>query len=133
MFSDIMRLELAPFGITVVDLKTGILKSNLLANNKKKAETSASVLPNGSIYEPVRGALEKRIRGEGFENMGVEQEGWAKGVVGELLKGKPKPKIWRGAGARLAWLGTILPFGMLDGAVSKMSGLHDMGNDLKRK
>lgn len=131
MFSDIMRLELAPFDITVVDLKTGIVKSNLLANNKKKVETSGSVLPNGSIYEPAREVLEKRIRGEGFDNMGAEQELWAKGVVRDLLKGKPKPKIWSGAGARLAWFGTLLPFGMLDGTVTKMSGLDIMEKILR--
>lgn len=133
MFSDIMRLELAPFDITVVDLKTGIVKSNLLANNKNTARTSGLVLPTGSIYEPAKEALEERIRGEGFENMGAEQEGWANGVVRNLLKKKPKPKIWSGAGAQLAWFGTILPFGMLDGTVMKMSGLDVMATDLRNK
>jgi short-subunit dehydrogenase len=32
MFSDTLRLEMQPFGITVVDLRTGVVRSNLISN-----------------------------------------------------------------------------------------------------
>ena len=46
MFSDTQQLELEPFGITVVDLKTGAVKSNIMKNNNAMAQAS---LPKGSI------------------------------------------------------------------------------------
>ena len=35
MFSNLQRLELHAFGITVVELKTGVVKSNLITNHKE--------------------------------------------------------------------------------------------------
>ena len=35
MFSDSMRLELAAFGITIIDLKTRVVKSNLIKNQNE--------------------------------------------------------------------------------------------------
>lgn len=120
MLSDSMRLELEPFGITVVDLRTGVVKTNLIKNLK---ETQQPSLPKGSIYEPARDAVEKALRQDGFEDTGMPADKWAKLVVQDLLKKNPPSVIWRGDSAWLTRLAAILPFGMFDGMVKKLTGL----------
>jgi 1-acylglycerone phosphate reductase len=129
MFSDSQRLELAPFGIKVVDLKTGMVESNFMKN---KEDVALPLLPKGSIYEPAREVVEKTLRGEVFQGQDVPAELWAKQVVQDLLKKTPPPNIWRGASAWLVWAGTMLPFGTLDGTVKKMTGL-DVVEQIVRK
>lgn len=54
-------LRLEPFDITVVDLKTGAVSTNII--NNQKAATQIS-LPKGSIYEPARDAVESAMRND---------------------------------------------------------------------
>ena len=121
MFSDTLRLELEPFGIAVVDLRTALVKSNLIPNMREEKKPT---LPTGSIYEPARETVEKSLRQEQFSEGGMEAEKWAKLTVKDLLvNGKPKPVIWRGESAWLTWFGTMLPFGSFDGIIKKMTGI----------
>lgn len=129
MFSDSQRLELAPFGITVVDLKTGVVKSNFQKNYREATQAS---LPKGSIYEPAKEAVERMMRGEAFESSSSSAQQWAGLVVRDLLRDRPPPNIWRGAQAWLVWFGTMLPFGTLDGMVKKMTGV-DVVEEMVRK
>ncbi|KAF6230433.1 hypothetical protein HO133_004776 [Letharia lupina] len=129
MFSDSQRLELAPFGITVVDLKTGAVASNLIKNQKEATQAS---LPKGSIYEPAKEAVERTMRGDAFEDAGMPAQQWAGLVVQDLSRKRPPPNVWRGAKAGLAWVGTVLPFGMLDGMMKKMTGI-DVVEQMVRK
>jgi 1-acylglycerone phosphate reductase len=88
MFSDHMRLELKPFGVRVVDLKTGCVHTNFHGNR-----SDDSRLRKGSIYEPIREEAEKAIAARHFserEELGV----WAEGVVRELLMTDPPARVW---------------------------------------
>lgn len=129
MLSDSLRLELQPFGITVVDLRTGVVRTNLIKNLNASQQPS---LPKGSIYEPAKEAVEKALRQEGFEDQGRPAEKWAKLVVQDLLKKKPPPVIWRGESAWLTRLATVLPFGMFDGMVKKLTGLDIVERTVRR-
>lgn len=60
--------RLAPFGITVVDLKTGAVSSNLIKNQKTTTQIS---LPKGSIYEPAREVVESAMRNDKMADMGM--------------------------------------------------------------
>ncbi|KAL9014515.1 MAG: hypothetical protein Q9180_008942 [Flavoplaca navasiana] len=120
MLSDSLRLELEPFGIVVVDLRTGVVKTNLIKNLNQSKQPA---LPKGSIYEPAREAVEKALRQEGFENQGMPADKWAKSVVQDLLKQRPPSVIWKGESAWLTRIATMLPFGMFDSMVKKLTGL----------
>lgn len=61
-------LRLAPFGITVVDLKTGAVSSNLIKTQKTATQIT---LPKGSIYEPARDAVESAMRNDKMANAGM--------------------------------------------------------------
>lgn len=115
-FSDSLRLELAPFGIKVIDLKTGTVQSNLATSKK-------AVLPSDSIYGVARSRIERTLMGEHITVNGVAQSPWAEAVVGDLLKKSPASRVWRGAQARMMWFSTFLPHGAADGHLVQMTGL----------
>lgn len=129
MFSDTLRLELQPFGITVVNLKTGYVKSNLVQNT---LDTKKDHLPKGSIYEPVRELVEQSLRQEKLQNKGIPAQQWAKEVVQDLLKASPPPVIWRGETAFMAWMMGFLPSVLVDGFVKKLVGLDVIQQTLQK-
>jgi len=63
MLTETMRLELAAFGIAVIDLKTAGVHTNIIANNNVNAK--AGRLPAGFIYEPARKVVEEAMSQEG--------------------------------------------------------------------
>jgi 1-acylglycerone phosphate reductase len=128
MFSDHQRLELAPFGIRVVDLKTGGVKSNFFVN-----ATETQSLPESSLYLPAREAVEKTMSGASMTDASIDSMVWAEGVVGDLLKKNPPANIWRGSNASLARFGTVMPHGIFDGTVKKMTGLDVVEKVIGRK
>ncbi|KAK9350191.1 NAD(P)-binding protein [Lipomyces doorenjongii] len=121
MFSDSQRLELEPFGITVVDLRTAAVSTNII---KTQNEHTPISLPKGSIYEPAREAVESAMRYEKMVDGAMSASQWAGQVVQDLLKKKLPRTIWRGAQARMARIGTVLPHGMLDGTIKKLAGQY---------
>lgn len=130
MFSDVLRLEMQPFGVTVIDLKTAAVRSNFFENHKKQVGSS---LPEDSIYAPAKAAAERSMSGDMMRSMGMQSPVWADQVVKDLLKKKPSPKVWRGAQAMLSWLGTWLPFGMMDGTIKEMVGFDVIEKELRKQ
>jgi 1-acylglycerone phosphate reductase len=120
MLSNTLRLELGVLGVTVVDIKSGIVLSNLIKNGK---DAKKPQLPDTSFYIPARDVVEKALGQEKFVGVGSPAPVWAKAVVRDLLKKKPPMIIYKGEQAWLAWLIGFLPSGALDGTVKKISGL----------
>ena len=119
MLSDTLRLELQPFNIKVVDLKTALVKTKILQNFRASQE---SKLPETSIYWPAKEAVERNLRQEDFEP-GITAEAFAEGVVQDLTRKHPPANIWRGKQALLARISTLLPHGLFDGKIKSMTGL----------
>ena len=94
IFSDHQRIKLAPFGITVVDLKAGWVKSNF-----HRSRSDESRLPKRSIYEPMRAEAERAIRAEHLLGR-MDLDVWAKQSVGGSLEEGL-------AGAGMAWGGGL--------------------------
>ncbi|OIW26220.1 short-chain dehydrogenase/reductase [Coniochaeta ligniaria NRRL 30616] len=91
-----LRRELAPFGVRVVTLKTGSVRSGLFDN------AAPTVLPEQSLYAPLRDWIESR----GFSASArfMEVEDYAEAVVTDLLKDSVQPVIWRGGLVWIAWI-----------------------------
>ncbi|KAI1097467.1 hypothetical protein F4804DRAFT_327536 [Jackrogersella minutella] len=128
MFSDNLRLEMQPFGIRVVELKSGVLQSKLLRNMQEQRGAS---LPKGSIYEPAREVLDKVVDKKGVEDKGSPTEPWAEEVVRDLLGRNPPPVIWRGQSAWLCRLASVMPFGWFDWLFKGVNGLGEVEKILK--
>ncbi|KIX04175.1 uncharacterized protein Z518_07729 [Rhinocladiella mackenziei CBS 650.93] len=125
-----MRLELQPFGIKVVELKTGGVKSRFFENSASRIQP---VLSESSIYAPAREKIESVLGGDlGVTQMSTDQ--WARRVVKDLSKRSLPVQVWRGDSATKAWLIlTFLPVGFLDFVVKKMSGLDMLEKKLKEE
>ncbi|KAG0645697.1 NADPH-dependent 1-acyldihydroxyacetone phosphate reductase [Hyphodiscus hymeniophilus] len=93
VFSDTQRLELEPFGVKVIDIKSGVAKSNIAKAHSEGKGLKLS-LPKGSIYDPARETVEKMMTGNQFFKDAIEAEDWARMVVGNLLKKSPPPVVW---------------------------------------
>ena len=130
MFSDCLRLELEPIGVKVIDLKTGGVLSNMIKNQK---EQTPITLPKGSLYEPAQEAVEAAMRHDAMADQGTPAAQWAKEVVGDLLSKKPPLVVWRGSHARALRISTIMPHGMMDGQIKKMTGLDVVEQKVKVK
>lgn len=131
MFSDTLRLELQPFDIAVVNLKTGGVSTNVVKNVQSQHPT----LPEESIYAPAKDLVESALRLEWTDKRGITftAEQWAREVVADLLKKNPPPVIWRGESAQMARIGSVLPFGTFDGMMKKMTGLEEIEKVIRKQ
>lgn len=121
MFSDHQRLELAPFGIKVVDLKTGAVVSNLFQN-----AAATEKLPESSLYLPARGPIERWLAGGDRKEKSMDTTVWAECVVPQILKKRPSSNIWAGANASKARFTQMLPHGIMDSMLKKRTGLNQV-------
>jgi 1-acylglycerone phosphate reductase len=121
-FTDTLRMELQPFDIAVVELKTGGVRTNLIAN----LQASSPTLPQNSIYAPARSILNKALRIEWFEGKGMPAEQWAKEVAGDLAKTNVPDRVWRGESARMMWLLGFFPIFNLNAMLRRMTGLNEV-------
>lgn len=91
-FSHCMRLELEPFGVTVVDLKSGLTKSNEIGIDRSSKKWSE--IPKGSLYQIAKEKVEASINGEAFTDGAMETNAYGDFVVKALLKKKAPPAVW---------------------------------------
>jgi 1-acylglycerone phosphate reductase len=86
VLADTLRLELAPFGVTVLAVVTGGVKSS------GQTYFEDFSLPQDSLYKGVEETIVARAKGgDGMPRM--ETEMYAKAVVGEMESGKGG-KFW---------------------------------------
>lgn len=121
MLTETMRLELAPFGVSVIDLKTGGVQTNIIANNNVNSRSER--LPAGSIYEPARNVVEEAMSQEGLKDRGIPANRWAAEVAQLLLGKNPPDVIWKGEGALLSRLALSMPGRVFEGTIKKMTKL----------
>ncbi|KAH6869485.1 hypothetical protein B0T10DRAFT_418516 [Thelonectria olida] len=89
-YTKTLRLEVKPFGISVIEVVTGFVRSNILHHGL--------YAPDGSLYLPIKATIE-RIKYDGNAN-GMMADAYARSIVSKLLQGSTGPEIWEG---KLAW------------------------------
>lgn len=133
-FNDAQRIELAPFGVRVVDLKTGSLESNFQANKNSIPE-----LPADSPYRPIKDEVLRVISGDATEAYAEDKDVWAKNVVRDLLKqpDDPPAQIWRGGMAGTIRLSSrlddVLPASTGDSQFQGLGGLDKLTSILAKQ
>jgi 1-acylglycerone phosphate reductase len=131
MLTDNLRLELGPFNIKVIDLKTGVVRTNFFSNQTGGADAN---LPKNSLYMPARDAIERSMRGDAVAGDMMDADKWAEQVVADLLASKPPLRVWRGGNAWLIWfLRRFMPFNFIDGNLKKMGGLDALKEALAQR
>lgn len=119
-YSDTLRVELAPFGVRVVTVVTGGVKSNI-ARTKRG-------LPEGSLYVPIAAAYEGRQVHS--QDVGMRAEEYARSVVGQVLERPRRDTIWEGGKVWLVWFAvTFFPRWVVV-SVLLDRGVDDQGYEL---
>lgn len=129
MVSQTLRLELAPFGINVVEIKSGPIKSHFY-DNKNEAK-----LPPDSIYSIAREEIESSPIMSGHADGAAvgDCHQWADQVLKSLSKRSPPRMLWAGHQAWLVPIITIfLPASFMDGMMKKHSGSGRVGEEDQR-
>lgn len=119
--SDALRMELAPFGIRVITLQPGGVKSSF----GDHAEGNLR-LPADSLYRPVANGIHARARAG--QVGATPTEAFVRPVVDALLRQRP-PLVIRGGknSVLLPLLKKVLPTPAFDGRLSKAFGLDRLG------
>ena len=118
-FSDVLRMELAPFGIQVITVQPGGIKSMLSDNADKDLDRFRK-----TPYGPLQNSIVKRAH--------MSQEGatpaevFAKDLVDKLERKKVPKLIRLGKGATLLPLVAKLPRTFTDALLSKKLGLNKL-------
>lgn len=116
-YTNTLRLELKPFGVRVVNVVTGGVKSRIAR--------TVRLLRDDSIYLPVRRDFEKRLTHS--QSLGMETERYARSVVGQLIGWRRKTTIWEGSKSWLVWwLTGYMPSFILETAMMRMFGLSKL-------
>ena len=115
--TDALRMELAPFGIHVVSIQPGGVRSSF----GEHAEAAVR-LPEKSLYKPVEAGI--RARAQAGQQGAMPADVFVVPVVDALLRSSP-PRVVRGGtnSVRLPLLKRLLPAAMFDAKLSKLFGL----------
>jgi NAD(P)-dependent dehydrogenase (short-subunit alcohol dehydrogenase family) len=118
--TDALRMELAPFGIHVVSIQPGGVRSSF----GEHAE-AAIRLPDNSIYRSAEAGI--RARAQAGQQDATPADVFAVPVVEALLRESP-PRVIRGGAnsVRLPLLKRWLPAAMFDAKLSKLFGLDSL-------
>lgn len=107
--SDTMRVEFAPFGVTVVTLITSAVKTEFFRNR------IGGTVPELSVYAPVKAVADAKLGGTFEDENGHEPWVVAQTTVDELLKEMPLKYIRKGYRARfLAFIYWLIPTWLMD-------------------
>ncbi|KAI0817180.1 putative hydroxybutyrate dehydrogenase [Xylaria sp. FL0064] len=120
--ADTLRLEMAPFGVNVVEVVTGGVKSN------GQTYFGDFQLPPQSLYKAIESTVALRAQGkEGMERMETSQ--YADAVVDDILNGAVG-RIWHGVFAdrvKMSTTATQIPQSAMDAGAVMGTGLDVVG------
>ena len=116
-YSATLRLELEPYDVKVMVVITGGVQSNIARMHRS--------LPEGSLYLPIKDTYERRLTHS--QEGAMSNEEYARGVVSEALKGRPKKWLWRGNKSWLVWfIKTFVGLWVLDLVLPRMFQLDKL-------
>ena len=130
-YSDSLRIEVAPFGISVITVVTGGVKSNITRTKR--------ALPEDSLYAELEESYKRR---QGHSQVvGMDNAAYAREVATKVLAGDgwiwKRRTIWAGGNANLIkWLFTVfgIDSGFWDWLMTRMFGLRQIyQKDFKNK
>ncbi|XXH04741.1 hypothetical protein Hte_011163 [Hypoxylon texense] len=124
--TEVLRLELGPFGIRVINLMTGAVKSSIWDN------APAITLPPTSLYNIAKEAIERFMGGTDLDD-GTDPNTWAERVVHDLERRNPPHWISRGRFASQVRMIAWLPVGFLDSMMKSMSGVAVLEQKIKEQ
>jgi len=110
-YTNTLRVELAPLGVSVINIITGAVKSNIARTHRE--------LPEGSYYTPLAAEYESRLTHS--QQLGMDTEQYAQNCVRHVLGGDKwlgllkRRWVWDGKMSWVVWFAwSYLPHLVLD-------------------
>jgi NAD(P)-dependent dehydrogenase (short-subunit alcohol dehydrogenase family) len=120
--SDALRLELAPFGINVITVQPGGVRSQF---GQKAGQLVKRVLKEDSWYQPIRSFIEQRAAASQENAMPAEE--FARKLLDKILTDNPPPVVRLGSKSKLMpFLKWSLPVAGTDAILTKKFGLNKL-------
>ncbi|VVM79226.1 hypothetical protein PS645_02178 [Pseudomonas fluorescens] len=117
--SDALRMELAPFGVRVMEVQPGAIASSFARNAGHEAE---QLISEQSPWFPLREGI--RARAKASQDNPTPASEFAAGLLTAVQQDKPPRLIRLGNGSRaLPLLATLLPKALLETTLMKQFGL----------
>jgi short-subunit dehydrogenase len=118
--SNALRMELAPFGIEVMQVQPGAIQSSFGANASQQAE---QLIDEASPWWPIRDGI--RARAMASQDNPTPATEFAAKLL-RAIQAKPRARLVRiGNGSRsLPWLVRLVPTGLLQSIMKKRFGLN---------
>lgn len=118
--SDALRMELAPFGVRVMEVQPGAIASSFAKNAGQQAE---QLISEQSPWFALREGI--RARAKASQDKPTPASEFAAGVLKAVQQGKPPRLVRLGNGSRaLPLMAGLLPKGLLESALMKRFGLR---------
>ncbi len=118
--SDALRMELAPFGVRVMEVQPGAIESSFAKNAGHEAE---QLITEQSPWFPLREGI--RARAKASQDKPTPAKEFAGGLLKAVQQRKPPRLIRLGNGSRaLPLLAGLLPKGLLEAGLMKRFGLR---------
>ncbi|PAW50873.1 short-chain dehydrogenase [Pseudomonas moraviensis] len=118
--SDALRMELAPFGIRVMEVQPGAIQSSFAKNAGHEAE---QLINEQSPWFPLREGI--RARAKASQDKPTPTSEFAAELLKAVQRDKPPRLIRIGNGSRaLPLLATVLPKGLLESTLMRRFGLR---------
>ena len=118
--SDALRMELAPFGIRVMEVQPGAIESSFAKNAGHEAE---QLITEQSPWFPLREGI--RARAKASQDKPTPAREFAEGLLKAVQQSKPPRLIRLGNGSRaLPLLAGLLPKGLLEMGLMRRFGLR---------
>jgi len=120
--SDSLRMELAPFGVKVITIQPGGIKTNLSDNADRELERFRK-----TPYGPIQNFIVARAHAS--QENATPAEAFAKELINKLERKKTPNIIRLGKDSTLLPLIAKLPRAFTDALLSKKFGLDKLGTD----
>lgn len=118
MYLDCLRLELEPFGVSVVTAVTGGVQSNIAANSAARL-----TIAEDSLYRPIESDILARLNTSQVKGT-CQRDVYARSVVSKTLSRSPPPRIYKGKFASLIWfLNAFLPYWVTAAIMGRRFGM----------
>jgi len=121
MLSNVLRMECAPFGIDVIVVQPGGVRSSIADTAAAGLERYAS---ESSLYGPVHAYIHKRARAS--QDRPMEAEEFAERISRAILADKAPRSVREGRGARVYPALSRLPGAWLDRVMQRRFGLEEL-------
>ncbi|KAI0879530.1 NAD(P)-binding protein [Hypoxylon argillaceum] len=126
--SEALRFELAPFGVSVLTIMSGIINTNF-HNNDPGATIQ---LPASSRYSSIQNIITGWANGKSKPD-GISAEGFAEHILDDVVNSGKSGLAWKGPNAgSVKFAKWLMPASMIDSTLKKGQGLEELAKNFSK-